>query len=737
MILKSNRHHCIAKVSIFLIMVALIVVMVGCNSTTNPIQYSLTMMADPVAGGTTTPTGTTSYAANTAVNITAVANPGYRFVSWTAPAGGFANATAAVTTFTMPAQNVTVTAHFVAVYALTMAVAPGGSGTATDLTNASPYPAGTVVNIQAVAAVGYQFVNWSAPAGTFGSATAATTTFTMPAQAVTVTANFFLGHLIRDWNDLYAIRDNLGDNYLLMNNLNSTTVGYAGRASPAANGGQGWQPIGTVLATFTGTFDGQGYEIKDLSINRPGEDYVGLFGIVDVGGVIENVEMVDADVTGRTGVGILVGISLGTVGSSSATGSVSGNDYIGGLVGGSDGTVSDSSATGSVSGHDYIGGLVGESWITVDSSYATGSVSGNDYVGGLVGNNPGGTVGSSYATGSVSGHATVGGLVGENDGTVSDSHATGSVSGHDTVGGLVGENWGTVSDSYATGSVDGSDAVGGLVGENDGTVSDSHATGIVTGVGLSVGGLVGLNNNVGTVDRSYATGIVNGGGGSQYVGGLVGANAAGSTVSSSYATGSVSGNLDVGGLVGGNGGTVDKSYATGSVTGDGSSQYVGGLVGGNDVGSTVSESYATGNVIGNLDVGGLVGGNGGTVENSYATIGSVTGGNVVGGLVGGNGVTGSVDRSYSTGFVAPAPVVGGLVGWNLGGPVILSCWDIITSGQPGSAGGVGMPTGVMQTFATFNGVWDISSVPNSSTRDPLHIWNIVDGVTYPFLSWQP
>ena len=75
-------------------------------------------------------------------------------------------------------------------YNLTMAVAPGGSGTATDLTNASPYTAGSVVNITAVAAAGYQFANWTAPAGTFGSATAATTTFTMPAQNVTVTANF-------------------------------------------------------------------------------------------------------------------------------------------------------------------------------------------------------------------------------------------------------------------------------------------------------------------------------------------------------------------------------------------------------------------------------------------------------------------------------------------------------------------------------------------------------------------
>ncbi len=75
-------------------------------------------------------------------------------------------------------------------YNLNMAANPGAGGTATDLTNASPYAAATVVNIQAGANPGYRFVNWTAPAGTFGNVTAATTTFTMPAQNVTVTANF-------------------------------------------------------------------------------------------------------------------------------------------------------------------------------------------------------------------------------------------------------------------------------------------------------------------------------------------------------------------------------------------------------------------------------------------------------------------------------------------------------------------------------------------------------------------
>jgi len=197
MILKSRKNNRIAEVSTFLILIGLMVGMVACGTSggATPTKYNLTMAVTPGGSGTATDlTGVSPYAAGTVVNIKAVAAAGYRFVNWTAPAGTFGSATAATTTFTMPAQNVTVTANFEVIppakHNLTMAVSPGGSGTATDLTNASPYTAGTVVNIQAIAASGYRFVNWTAPAGTFGNATTATTTFTLPAQNVTITANF-------------------------------------------------------------------------------------------------------------------------------------------------------------------------------------------------------------------------------------------------------------------------------------------------------------------------------------------------------------------------------------------------------------------------------------------------------------------------------------------------------------------------------------------------------------------
>jgi uncharacterized repeat protein (TIGR02543 family) len=155
--------------------------------------YGLTMAVNPAgAGNATDVTNASPYAAGVQVSINAVPAAGYRLINWTAPAGSFASASSTTTTFTMPAQNVTVTANFEvgAEYTLTMAASPIMGGTAYDVTGASPYMQGEVISIQAVAASGYQFVGWTAPAGSLANYLAMATTFTMPAQNVVLTANF-------------------------------------------------------------------------------------------------------------------------------------------------------------------------------------------------------------------------------------------------------------------------------------------------------------------------------------------------------------------------------------------------------------------------------------------------------------------------------------------------------------------------------------------------------------------
>ncbi|ROL60272.1 hypothetical protein D9V86_09605 [Bacteroidetes/Chlorobi group bacterium ChocPot_Mid] len=83
----------------------------------------------------------------------------------------------------------------------------------------------------------------------------------------------------------------------------------------------------------------------------------------------------------------------------------------------------------------------------------------------------------------------------------------------------------------------------------------------------------------------------------------------------------------------------------------GGSNFIGGLVGGNN--GTITNCYVTGNVKGDLRIGGLVGWNAGNgnISNSYSTA-SVTGIYHIGGLVGCNANGGTISNSYSTGRVS-------------------------------------------------------------------------------------
>ena len=530
--------------------------------------------------------------------------------------------------------------------------------------------------------------------------------------------------------DLQGVSGNLSGHYALGSNIDATATSHWNSDGATAPTYAGFTPIGNSSTPFTGTLNGLGHVISNLTVNQPTKDNVGLFGYIGSGAALRNLGLTGGSVSGATDVGGLVGFDYGgTVSSSYATGSVkSAGNWIGGLVGYSfRGTVSDSYATGSVSGANYVGGLVGYNHGTVSNGYSTGRVSGANYVGGLVGFIEGnyqiiGTVSQSYATGRVSGSSNVGGLVGgsggDYGGSISNSYATGRVSGASNIGGLLGLNGGgninfgtvgTVSNSYATGSVGGSDNIGGLVGLNKATVTGSHATGSVTGTNY-VGGLVGYN---GGWNGNYRTD------------GTIG------TIDSSYATGSVSGSSNVGGLAGFNGGangsygvvgTVRNSYAAGSVSG---TNYVGGLVGySGDYDTIITNSYATGSVSGSSNVGGLVGFNG-----------------VGGSANGGYGTIGTVSNTYATGSVSGSTNVGGLIGANSSGNISNSFWNVTTSGQSISAGGAPLTTAQMRSAANFTG-FQFTATPGASGNS----WVIVDangtlnnaggaaGATFPMLA---
>ena len=533
---------------------------------------------------------------------------------------------------------------------------------------------------------------------------------------------------IQTWYDLDAVRNNLAGHHTLMNDLDSTTAGYEELASPTANAGKGWEPIGTYDDQFTGTFDGQGDEIRDLFIDCADETGGGLFG--DVGsGTIKNIGVVNFAVAGDFDVGVLVGRNAGFVLNCYCTmGNVTGDWDVGGLVGRSGRFVVNSYYDYDevvVNGQHVItaGALFDEGfeeWLTNDKfldvnerlSQENGYYVVNDvtdfkellafgqddtlrfrltndldlagepnfYIPYLAGEFDGNGHKISNLSFNFSFVSKVG-LFGQlaSDGTAHDMAAENiNITACSHVGGLVGWNEGDVSDSYSTGSVTGDEDVGGLVGINDGAVSNSCSTGSVTG-DEDVGGLVGQNHR-GNVSNSYSTGNVTG---EEAVGGLVGWNGRG-TVSNCYSSGSVTGGYGVGGLAGANAGDVSDCYSTGSVTGE---DFIGGLMGTSGKGSTVSNCYSTGSVAcagrDCLQVGGLVGGTG----------------------------------DY--------------------GPVTNCFWDSETSGQASSDGGIGKATAEMKDTITFlDADWNIITVAHGETNSG-YIWNIVDGVTYPFLSWQP
>ena len=350
------------------------------------------------------------------------------------------------------------------------------------------YEQGTVVQLVAKATDGYQFDRWMGDVQTVASIWAASTTITINSNYI-ITAIF--ARQIRDWNDLRAIDDNLGGTYVLMNHLDSSTAGYDELAGQTANGGEGWQPIGDWADSFSGTFNGQSYEIRDLFIDRPAENYVGLFGAVDEGGVIEDVRLLNISVRGHEDVGGLIGWNEGVVTDCCLKGSVAGSSYVGGLVGDNwGGIVSDSCVEGSVAGDHGVGGLLGWNEGIVNRCHFAGNVDGGVLIGGLIGNNWGGTVNCSHSEGSVSGHYYVGGLTGDNgDGHAIDCYSSANCAGTSWVGGLTGASSGAISNCYSSGTVSGIHNTGGLVGWNDGTVGNCFWDIETSGTDQSDGGV--------------------------------------------------------------------------------------------------------------------------------------------------------------------------------------------------------------------------------------------------------
>jgi hypothetical protein len=180
--------------------------------------------------------------------------------------------------------------------------------------------------------------------------------------------------------------------------------------------GYAFTPIGATTfggaPLFNGTYDGNGYEVRNLEIIAPGTDVIGLFAKITPAATLRNVAVRDCNVSGRLCVAGVVTENRGLVEGCSATGTVSGQQYIGGVLGDNQNDVRNCWAEVDVDGGDSVGGLIGVHFgpllPTVSSSWSAGPVMGGSNVGGLVGRDLGSSavVTSSFWDVAKSGQAT-------------------------------------------------------------------------------------------------------------------------------------------------------------------------------------------------------------------------------------------------------------------------------------------------------------------------------------------
>jgi len=248
---------------------------------------------------------------------------------------------------------------------------------------------------------------------------------------------------VYDLVTLDRVRNDLDAHYVQVRDIEASPTGAVG--SPWNAAGLGWVPIGGQYAPFTGTFNGGGWTIRDLTCARP---MGGLFGFIK-----------GTDWPHFTGIN-LRNVSI-----------TSGSGYAGSIAASAESLyIEDCSVEGTVTSVlSSAGGVVGWSWGTVFIMRC-------DVNAAVQGSNAGGVFGWAYwarvfttsVGGSIEG-TRCGGLIGDAVKCAAfDSLVTASVGGPDSAvsGGLVGyanTSW-SQSSSYVAGPIAGNEAAGGMVG---------------------------------------------------------------------------------------------------------------------------------------------------------------------------------------------------------------------------------------------------------------------------------
>jgi len=450
--------------------------------------------------------------------------------------------------------------------------------------------------------------------------------------------------------------------------------------------------------------------------------------------------------------------------------------------------ISESYFIGNVVGISYIGGIVGYNESYISRCYSSGSVKGSFYIGGLTGRNSWSIYQCYATNSVTGREDTIGGLIGENSGEIDECYSIGTVSGAENTGGLIGINSGLVTDCYWDIQKSGQSTSSGGEGKTteemllSTTYNDwdfMHVWEIQENITYPYFKYAGITetppptpdieinsleelNKIGKdweypwyasyklmtdIDASE-TALWNEGAGFEPIPAFTGKlDGNGHTIKNLYInrpsenniglfreilfTSEISnlrlencqfsGNQNVGGIAGYiSEGTVSRCYVNGTFTP--TNNNIGGIAGLNIYGY-IFECFTSGTISGNSYIGGIVGNNNGNINNCYSTMSVTASIEIVGGLVGYNEQ--EITLCYSTGAVFGTTNHGGLIGKNMDWGIVSDCyWDIETSGQTTSNGGLGKTTAEMKQQLTFVD-WDF-----------VNTWGILDNETYPYLLWQ-
>ena len=190
---------------------------------------------------------------------------------------------------------------------------------------------------------------------------------------------------------------------------------------------ENWEPIADADSPFDAVFNGNGYDIRHLSLRGlDGKGALGLFHTLGVNAVVENLRLRNVtihDVMGSSDTSVVaihqgslagenrgrisnVGVSGSTILATLTSADASAVAKIGGLVGLNNSVALNNSNSGVIS-HSF-------AHIYIHSEISAQMQSLQNIIGGLVGSNlSSAEIRNSYAVGTASGHCVVGGLVGE------------------------------------------------------------------------------------------------------------------------------------------------------------------------------------------------------------------------------------------------------------------------------------------------------------------------------------